>query len=193
MLTYLVRFFLSIIVFAVLLGGCAAGQPKDPNNICYILKEHKSWYKDAKKARKRWGLPLHLGFAFVHRESTFVADAKPPRKRVLGIPLGRSSSAYGYAQATDEAWSDYKKSTGRRFVKRSNFGDAIDFIGWYNHRSNKRLGLRKNDTYNLYLAYYNGHTGYAKGAWKKSATIKSYAKKASRQAAIYAKQLRRCT
>ena len=106
-----------------------------------------------------------------------MADAKPPRKRVLGIPLGRSSSAYGYAQATDEAWSDYKKSTGRRFVKRSDFGDAIDFIGWYNHRSNKRLGLRKNDTYNLYLAYYNGHTGYAKGAWKKSATIKAMRKK----------------
>ena len=109
------------------------------------------------------------------------------------MPLGRTSSAYGYAQATDEAWTDYKKATGRRFVKRTNFGDALDFIGWYNDRSNKRLRLRKNDTYNLYLAYYNGHSGYAKGAWKKSSTIKGYAKKASRQAAIYAKQLRRCT
>jgi hypothetical protein len=190
---YLTRVLGLVIVAALLLGGCAAGQPKDPNNICYILKENKGWYKDAKKARKRLGLPVHVGFAFVHRESTFVADAKPPRKRVLGVPLGRTSSAYGYAQATDEAWTDYKKATGRRFVKRTNFGDALDFIGWYNDRSNKRLRLRKNDTYNLYLAYYNGHSGYAKGAWKKSSTIKGYAKKASRQAAIYAKQLRRCT
>ena len=190
---YLTRVLCLVIVAALLLGGCAAGQPKDPNNIFYILKENKGWYKDAKNARKRWGLPVHVGFAFVHRESTFVADAKPPRKRVLGVPLGRTSSAYGYAQATDEAWTDYKKATGRRFVKRTNFGDALDFIGWYNDRSNKRLRLRKNDTYNLYLAYYNGHSGYAKGAWKKSSTIKGYAKKASRQAAIYAKQLRRCT
>ena len=190
---YLTRVLGLVIVAALLLGGCAAGQPKDPNNICYILKENKGWYKDAKKARKRWGLPVHVGFAFVHRESTFVADAKQPRKRVLGVPLGRTSSAYGYAQATDEAWTDYKKATGRRFVKRTNFGDALDFIGWYNDRSNKRLRLRKNDTYNLYLAYYNGHSGYAKGAWKKSSTIKGYAKKASRQAAIYAKQLRRCS
>ena len=190
---YLTRVLGLMLVPAVLLGGCAAGQPKDPNNICYILKENKGWYKDAKKARKRWGLPVQVGFAFVHRESTFVADAKPPRKRVLGVPLGRTSSAYGYAQASDEAWTDYKKSTGRRFVKRTDFGDALDFIGWYNDRSNKRLRLRKNDTYNLYLAYYNGHSGYAKGAWKKSSTIKGYAKKASRQAAIYAKQLRRCT
>ena len=190
---YLIRVLGLVIVAALLLAGCAAAQPKDPNNICYILKENKGWYKDAKKARKRWGLPVHVGFAFVHRESTFVADAKPPRKRILGMPLGRTSSAYGYAQATDEAWSDYKKDTGRRFVKRSNFEDALDFIGWYNDRSNKRLRLRKNDTYNLYLAYYNGHSGYAKGAWRKSSTIKGYAKKASRQAAIYAKQLRRCS
>ena len=190
---YLIRVLGLVVVAVVLLAGCAPGQPKDPNNICYILKDNKGWYKDAKKARKRWGLPVHVGFAFVHRESTFVADAKPPRKRILGVPLGRTSSAYGYAQATDEAWSDYKKDTGRRFVKRSNFSDALDFIGWYNDRSNKRLRLRKNDTYNLYLAYYNGHSGYAKGAWKKSSTIKGYAKKASRQAAIYGKQLRRCT
>ena len=86
-----------------------------------------------------------------------------------------------------------RKVLGAVLLSAVTFGDAIDFIGWYNDRSNKRLGLRKNDTYNLYLAYYNGHSGYAKGAWKKSATIKGYAKKASRQAAIYAKQLRRCT
>ena len=50
---YLTRVLGLVIVAALLLGGCAAGQPKDPNNICYILKENKGWYKDAKKARKR--------------------------------------------------------------------------------------------------------------------------------------------
>jgi hypothetical protein len=71
-------------------------------------------------------------------------------------------------------------------------GDALDFIGWYNHTSNKRLGISKSDAYNLYLAYYSGHGGYARGTWKRSSTIKGYAKKAARQAAIYKRQLRRC-
>ena len=184
---------LGLSLVAVLVMGCASGPPSDPNNICRILVEEKRWAKDAKKARKRWGLPPHVGFAFVHRESTFQAKAKPARKKLLGVvPLARPSSAFGYAQATDEAWSDYKKSTGRRFVQRDNMGDALDFIGWYNHTSNKRLGISKSDAYNLYLAYYSGHGGYARGTWKRSSTIKEYAKNAARQAAIYKRQLRRC-
>ena len=185
--------FIVMMVSAALFVGCASGPPADPNNICRVLAEEKSWKKDARKARKRWGLPPHVGFAFVHRESTFRAKAKPERNKLLGIvPLARPSSAFGYAQATDEAWSDYKKATGRRFVQRDDMGDALDFIGWYNHTSNKRLGLSKSDAYSLYLAYYSGHGGYARGTWKKSSAIKGYAKKAARQAAIYKRQLRRC-
>ena len=165
---------LGMSLVAALILGCASGPPSDPNNICRILVEEKRWAKDAKKARKRWGLPPHVGFAFVHRESTFRAKAKPARKKLLGVvPLARPS--------------------GRRFVQRDNMGDALDFIGWYNHTSNKRLGISKSDAYNLYLAYYSGHGGYARGTWKRSSTIKGYAKKAARQAAIYKRQLRRCS
>ena len=92
----------------------------------------------------------------------------------------------------DETWSDDKKSTGRRFAQRDDMGDALDFIGWYNNTSHRRLGLSKGDAYSLYLAYYSGHGGYARGTWKKSSAIKGYAKKASRQAAIYKRQLRKC-
>ncbi len=181
------------LLIAALLGGCASGPPADPNNICYIFKEHRGWAKDAKKAQKRWGLPPYIGLAFVHRESSFNSDAKPPRKKLLGVvPMGRTSSAFGYAQATDEAWKDYKRATGRRFVERDDFGDALDFIGWYNDTSHRRLGLSKTDAYSLYLAYYSGHGGYARGTWRKSATIKGYAKKAATQAARYKKQMRRC-
>jgi len=177
----------------LLLSGCASAPPQDPNNICTILAQNQSWYSASLKAAKRWGMPVHIGLAFIHRESSFVAKAKPPREKVLGIvPWRRSSSAYGYAQATDEAWIDYKKDTGRRFVQRDDFADAVDFIGWYNDRSNKRLRLRKNDAYRLYLAYYNGHTGYSQGRWRKSSTIKGYAKKAAAQAGLYQKQLRKC-
>ena len=184
---------LLLLLVAATLGSCASAPPKDPNNICTILSENKGWYSATAKASKRWGLPPHIGLAFIHRESSFVANAKPPREKVLGIvPWRRSSSAYGYAQATNEAWKDYKKDTGRRFVQRDDFADAIDFIGWYNDRSHKRLKLRKNDAYRLYLAYYNGHTGYSQGRWRKSNTIKGYAKKAASQASLYSKQLRKC-
>ena len=183
-----------VAMLAVLLAsGLANAAPKDPNNICTILAQNKGWYTAAVKASQRWELPMHIGLAFIHRESSFVAKAKPPRKKVLGIvPWRRSSSAYGYAQATDEAWKDYKKDTGRRFVQRDDFADALDFIGWYNDRSHKRLKLRKNDAYRLYLAYYNGHTGYSQGRWRKSNTNKGYAKKAAAQASLYKKQLRSC-
>ena len=181
------------LVSLLVMPACVSAPPKDPNNICSILSQNKSWHAAAAKAAKRWGMPMHIGLAFIHRESSFVAKAKPPRKKVLGIlPWRRSSSAYGYAQATDEAWKDYKKDTGRRFVQRDDFADAIDFIGWYNDRSSKLLKLRKNDAYRLYLAYYNGHTGYSQGRWRKSSTIKGYAKKAASQASLYRKQLRKC-
>ena len=181
-------------MLAVLVAsGLANAAPKDPNNICTILAQNKGWYTAAVKASQLWELPMHIGLAFIHRESSFVAKAKPPRKKVLGIvPWRRSSSAYGYAQATDEAWKDYKKDTGRRFVQRDDFADALDFIGWYNDRSHKLLKLRKSDAYRLYLAYYNGYTGYSQGRWRKSNTIKGYAKKAAAQASLYKKQLRSC-
>ena len=114
--------------------------------------------------------------AFVHRESHYVANAKPPRRRLLGVvPWKRLSSAYGYAQATDEAWQDYTDETDRWFVDRDDFADALDFIGWYNHRSHRRLGLRKDDAYHLYIAYYAGHGGYAQGRWKQKGPARGYA------------------
>jgi hypothetical protein len=177
----------------VALGSCAANPPQRPDNACRIFDEKGGWYRAARKANKRWGMPVHVGMAFVHRESSYVADAKPPRKKLLGlVPWKRLSSAYGYAQATDEAWRDYLDDTNRWFVDRDDFGDAMDFIGWYNHRSHKRLGIKKSDPYHLYLAYYTGPTGYRKGVWKRSPTIQGYARKVQNQAGRYAAQLQKC-
>ena len=87
---------------------------------------------------------------------------------------------------------DYEKQTDRWFTDRDNFADAMDFIGWYNHRSHKELGIPKHDAYHLYIAYYAGPTGYRQGRWKSSPTIKSYAAKVRDQAARYARQMQRC-
>ena len=105
------RKLLALSLLVSLLSSCASGPPADPNNICRVLADERGWKKDARKAYKRWGLPPHIGFAFIHRESTFDAKAKPERKKLLGVvPLARPSSAFGYAQAIDETWSDYKKA-----------------------------------------------------------------------------------
>ena len=106
--------------------------------LCLRIKSRLAVDKGETNMRR----PPHVGFAFIHRESTFDAKAKPERKKLLGIvPMARPSTAFGYAQAIDETWSDYKKSTGRRFARRDDMGDALDFIGWYNNTSHRRLGL----------------------------------------------------
>lgn len=190
---YLPRVLLVGLCIAVGLQGCGASVPQRPDDVCKIFDEKRGWYRAARKAKKRWGMPIHIGMAFVHRESSYVANAKPPRRRLLGIlPWKRLSSAYGYAQATDEAWEDYAKQTKRWFIDRDDFDDAMDFIGWYNHRSHKKLGIAKNDPYHLYLAYYAGPGGYARGVWKRSSTIQGYARKVQTQAGRYAAQLKRC-
>ncbi len=177
---------------AVGLLSCSANPPRKQNDLCSVFDQKRSWHKAARKAEKKWGMPVHVGMAFVHRESSFTADARPPRNKILGVvPWRRPSSAYGYAQATDEAWADYEKETDRWFVDRDNFADAIDFVGWYNHKSHRRLGIAKADAYRLYLAYYSGHGGYQRGTWK-TGNVQGYARKVADQAARYQRQYTRC-
>nr|WP_231124717.1 hypothetical protein [Piscirickettsia salmonis] len=78
------------------------------------------------------------------------------------IPWSRPTSAYGYAQATDGTWATYQRSTGNSRSSRTDFADAIDFVGWYANRSYSRLGIAKNNAYSLYLAYHEGDGGYRK-------------------------------
>ena len=177
----------------VALGSCSANPPKSQNDICAVFDQKRGWYKAARAAERKWKLPIHVGLAFMYKESSFVANAKPARRRILGlVPWTRPSSAYGYAQATDEAWADYKAQTDRWFVDRDDFDDAVDFIGWYNDRSARALGLNRGDAYHLYVAYYTGVGGYRAGRWKRSATIKGYAQRVADQASRYQRQLKRC-
>ncbi|MCY3641767.1 MAG: hypothetical protein OXH37_12205, partial [Gammaproteobacteria bacterium] len=179
--------FVVLVVFAV---DFAIPPPKRPDNLCAIFQEKVSWYQAAKRARSNWGLPVPMGMAFIHRESSFRSDARPERQRLFGVvPWLRPSDAFGYAQATDAAWSDYKKATGALFPERDDFKDALDFIGWYNDRSHRQLGIAKTDAYRLYLAYYSGLTGYAERVWRREPAVLSYARKAADRTARYRGQL----
>lgn len=145
----------------LLLTACASAPPQNSSNVCSIFEDRRSWYKAAQKAERRWGVPMAVNMAFLYQESAFRARAKPPRKYYLGfIPGPRPSDAFGYAQALDSTWGDYRRASGNTLARRSNFKDAIDFVGWYNDMSYRSSGIRKDDAYSLYLAYHEGNTGY---------------------------------
>lgn len=182
-----------LVAFAVSLSACVSSPPKHTNNVCHIFDEKNGWYKDARKATKRWGGSIGTQMSIIYQESRFVAKAKPPRTRILWIiPGPRKSNAYGYSQAKKDTWKWYKKSSGHRGADRNDFDDAVDFVAWYNHVSRKTLGLRENDTYSMYLAYHEGHGGFKRRTYKNKAWLKKVARQVDSRAKMYDRQLQKC-
>ncbi|WP_102565332.1 hypothetical protein [Vibrio sp. 10N.286.49.B3] len=176
----------------VLLAGCATAPPKKQDDLCDIFREKSGWYKDALAMEKKWGTPIQVAMAFVKQESSFRHDARPPKKYVLGfIPWGRTSSAYGYAQAQDAAWSDFQKET-KHGGSRTNFDDALMFIGWYTTGTQQQLKISKWDTYNQYLAYHEGRGGYQRNTYNQKPWLINIARRVEQQANEYGWQLKQC-
>lgn len=178
------------------LAGCAS-QPANINNACAIFDEKggwfNNWYRQAREVEKEFGVPVPVLMATIHKESAFRARAKPPRTKLLGfIPWTRPSDAYGYAQALDSTWQWYRQETGRPGADRDDFNDAIHFVGWYHYQSHIKNGVALNDAYNLYLNYYLGHGGYARGAARNNAWVRKAAARVQSRANAYAAQLRGC-
>ena len=182
-----------ILSCCILVMGCATYQPTRVNNVCDIFWGETDWYKDAVKSNKRWGTPIHIMMAIINQESSFRAKVRPKRPTFLFIPLPRRSSAYGYAQAQDPAWNDYRNETGKWWHDRDDFGDAINFVGWYTNKSAKRLGISKWDAYKQYLAYHEGWGGYSRGSFKKKPKLLKVAKKVQKQAGAYGAQMKKCS
>lgn len=183
--------FISFI--CVLLSSCATYYPANTSNICDIFLGETDWYEAARNAQHEWGTPIYVLMAIMHQESRFVDDAQPDRDWFLGIiPLPRESSAYGYAQAQDPVWGEYLNQTSKWSADRDDFGDAIDFIGWYTDGSQKRLKLSKWDTYGQYLAYHEGRGGYSRGSYNSKPWLKKVATKVKNRASTYNTQLKGC-
>lgn len=181
------------LVIGSALAGCAMAPPTHPENLCEIFGEKPGWHAGALKAQNRWSVPLQVPMAMMYQESSFRHNARPPRKYLLGfIPWGRVSSAYGYAQALDGTWSDYKRQAGGVFARRDNFNDAIDFMGWYMDQSQKQNGIAKTDVYNQYLAYHEGQTGWRRKAYNQKAWLKSTAVTVGARAQRFAAQYAQC-
>lgn len=182
-----------LLISLTLLASCVASPPKNTSNICSMFEEKRSWYKAALKSQKRWGVPVYVSMAFIKQESSYNGGAKPPRKKYFGfIPGRRPSSAYGYAQVLDGTWTDYKEAAGNWGARRNNFGDAVDFVGWYNNTSYRRNNLQRDDAYNLYLAYHEGHGGFSRGSYLNKTWLTNVARTVQNNSNRYQAQFQRC-
>jgi hypothetical protein len=188
--------YIALSLVLTILVACSGGESSAPRNIddaCRMKAERPSWFKTLSRAEQKWGVPQAVFLAAIYQESKFVAKARTPHQYALGIiPMGRQSSAYGYAQAIDSTWDWYRKETGHRFAKRDRFEDAVDFMGWYMQQTEDRNRVSKSDAYNQYLAYHEGHTGYSRQNYRHKSWLINVARSVQDRAVLYDMQLSYC-
>lgn len=183
-----------VIILAV--ASCGGGNHSAPRNLddaCSILQQRPQYIKAFRATERRWGVPVHVQMATIYQESKFIGNARTPLRYKLGvIPMGRQSSAYGYSQALDGTWDEYRNETGKRRAKRDRIRDATDFMGWYMNKTRERNGISLTDARNQYLAYHEGHTGFARGSYNSKAWLLRVADEVGSRSRNYQRQLSRC-
>ena len=189
------RLFRAAILLAFL-ASCGGGNfsaPRNLDNACAIVDERPQYFRAMQDTERRWGVPVPVLMAIIHQESKFVGNARTPHRFALGIiPMGRQSSAYGYSQALDATWDEYRDDQNRRGARRDRIDDATDFMGWYMTQSRDRLGISLGDAQTQYLAYHEGRTGYANGSHNNKPWLIEVAARVGARAANYSKQLTGC-
>jgi len=181
----------------MLVASCSSGgynsAPRNLDNACTLLKERPEYARAFKATERKWNVPVHVQMATIYQESKFVSDARTPFRYVAGvIPMGRQSSAYGYSQALDGTWEEYLAATGKRNARRNNIRDASDFMGWYMNETKRRNGVSLNDARNQYLAYHEGHSGFARRTYTRKSWLVRVSGEVGQRAKMYRSQLSRC-
>ncbi|MCY4179787.1 MAG: lytic transglycosylase [Litoreibacter sp.] len=184
---------MALLLFLAACGYSGGSAPRNLDNACAILDQNPNWLREMKQVERKWGVPTHVLMATIYQESKFISDARPPHQYALGfIPKGRQSSALGYSQALDGTWKEYQREEGGFRTKRTRFGDAVDFMGWYMDESERRLGISKFDTRNQYLAYHEGRTGFARGSYNRKGWLMRVSSEVASRAETYRAQLIGC-
>ncbi len=188
------RAFMVLLLLASCGGGSGYGTaPRNLDNACAILGERPEYARAFRAAERRWGVPVHVQMATIYQESKFISDARTPFRFSLGvIPMGRQSSAYGYSQALDGTWDEYKRDNNRFAARRSDIHDAADFIGWYMAKSNEGLGISLGDASSQYLAYHEGRTGFSRGSYNGKPWLLRVAGEVGARSTTYQSQLAQC-
>jgi hypothetical protein len=183
---------LGILLLVVSCGGNYSA-PRNLDDACSITDQRPAYLKAMQRAERRWGVPVHVQMATIYQESKFIGNAKTPFTYALGvIPMGRQSSAYGYSQAIDGTWDDYRDGPGRGGARRDDIDDATDFMGWYMTQTEEKLGISRWDAENQYLAYHEGRNGYAAGSHNGKDWLLRVAREVAARAETYQMQLISC-
>ena len=173
--------------------GTFSSTPRNLDDACSIVNQRPTYLRAFKRTERRWDVPVHVQMATIYYESTFNRKARTPMRYAFGvIPRGRQSTAYGYSQALDGTWKEYKSETGRRFAQRDNINDASDFIGWYMNKTRHRTGVSLTDARNQYLAYHEGHAGFLRGSHHSKRWLVDKSAQVQERANMYQRQLRNC-
>ncbi len=187
---------LRALILLVTVAGCGSANfsaPKNLDDACSIVSQRPNYLNAMERTEAKWGVPVAVQMATIYQESKFIGNARTPRQYTLGvIPMGRQSSAYGYSQALDGTWDEYKSDTGRWSARRDRIDDATDFMGWYMAETRESLGISTGDTYNQYLAYHEGRTGYARGNYRRKGWLVDVAGDVADRALTYDAQLTAC-
>lgn len=183
-------------ILLLVLASCGGGNfsaPRDLDDACSIVRQRPAYLRAMEATERRWGIPVHVQMAAMHQESKFVGNARTPHRFVLGVlPMGRQSSAYGYSQALDATWDEYRKETGHHGAKRDRIGDATDFMGWYMNGTTEKLGVSKWDAEGQYLAYHEGRSGFARQSYQDKPWLVAVADRVGKRAEMYRQQLQSC-
>ena len=179
-----------LLIILFLISACSS-IPSNTSNSCLIFDERYLWYKHAKKSEEKWGTPIYLQLAIIKMESDFDWLAKPPRQKLFKvIPYKRPSTSFGYSQAVNGTWEQYKKETGNKLAVRTRFKDSVDFIGWYTNKTQSILKVSKNDAFKQYIAYHEGWGNFK--YYKKNNKVIGLAERVEKQSKVYKKQLIQC-
>ncbi|MCK5902293.1 MAG: transglycosylase SLT domain-containing protein [Cocleimonas sp.] len=167
--------------------------PRNAHNICDIFDEKPHWLAAARNTQQKWGVPVPVLMSIMFQESSFRQNARPPKTYFLGfIPIGRASSAYGFSQALDKTWDDYQSETNSLLASRTNFNDAIDFMGWFIHKTNQINKISYANAQHQYLNYHEGWGGYKRRSYRKKRWLVKVSRYVKQRARRYTVQYRSC-
>ena len=189
----LLRTIVLLLVVASCGGDSDFRAPRNLDDACSIVRERPKYLKAMKTTEREWQIPVPVQMAIIYQELKFIGNNRTPMKYVLGvIPMGRQSSAYGYAQALDGTWAEYQQERGGRMAKRDKIDHATDFMGWYMAQTERETGIPRNDARNQYLAYHEGRAGYLRGSHNTKAWLLRVSDPVGTRAVMYDQQLRAC-
>lgn len=181
-----------ILVFLASCGGDSKA-PRNLDNACSIIKQRPKIHRAMKRTERKWDVPVPVQMAMMYQESKFIRNARTPMKYALGVlPMGRQSSAYGYAQVLDATWKEYQRDEGGRGARRTDIKDATDFMGWYMNETRAKTGIPLTDARNQYLAYHEGRAGYLRGSHNSKSWLLRIASEVQARAILYQHQLASC-